>query len=101
MNWKWKETPPKPEDFVEYRTCFACGKGHIQAINRWPDESRINPLIGEKEVCKRCGEVSLPAVARVTWGSHLFKGYLTQEWIPGSGVDMTQEFIRYLKEVTP
>lgn len=97
MSWFSKRTQEKPEDVVEYRIGFCCEDQHPQSRQSF---SR-GQLLGDssrREICRRCGKLSYPSVVRVIQGSHLYEGWFSAEWVSGSYVDLTTEFVRYLDE---
>ena len=97
MSWLRKNTPPKPEDEVEYKLGFACENGHSRVLAH--PGTTIRSVLWDEQICPICGEKSFPSVVRRIQGSRLVKGIFFDYWIqPWDCV--TYEFVRFLDEDT-
>jgi hypothetical protein len=88
MSWFWpkkevEETPETPDE-IEYASGFACKNGHAHCYN-----GEV-PTSGTR-VCPRCGEISVPCVAKAIWKHNPSNRY-HQKWVD------SLEFVRYLDE---
>ena len=90
MSWFWQKKEQKKEieapvpDTIEYASGFACKNGHAHCYNG-------DVLTSGTRICPKCGELSVPCVAKAIWKHNPSSRYL------GNRVDHL-EFVRYLDE---
>lgn len=97
MSWIWQDTPPKPEDKIEYSLGFACEDEHCPAFVVL--DTPIESVCNKERICRVCGEKAFPSVVKRIQSSHLCQGFLYNFWMY-SYTDVTFEFVRFLDEDT-